>query len=84
MAAVPGFDDHEIHFWMDKYGYTAEPFQATSETGYISTIFQIKGDHPVPDIALANSESKGSVVFMHGTYSDAVGWFDSLPAHVLA
>ena len=76
MAAVPGFDDHEINFWMERYGYTAEPFQATSETGYVSTIFQVKGPY--------QGESKGSVFFMHGTWGDAENWFKSAPSFVLS
>ena len=68
-AAVAGKEYPEMNALMDKYGYSAEPFEATSDTGYISTIFQVKGDY--------QGESKGSVIVMQGTFGDAHHWFYS-------
>ena len=55
---------------MSWFGYIATPYETTSSDGYISTIFQIKGD--------SQEESKGSVVVMNGTLTDEWHWFQVL------
>ena len=60
---------------LDHFGYTSSAFEATSEDGYISTIFQIHGDVVA---------SKGSIVVMNGTMVDAYDWFSYLDEQTAA
>ena len=58
---------------MDRYNYTWQAFEITTEDGYILTTFHVTGSAETePD-----SSDKGTVLIQHGGTQDAASWIDS-------
>ena len=58
---------------MEKWGYTWEAFEVTTEDGYILTTFRITG---TTDSGIF-TPNKGSVLIQHGALMDAASWISA-------
>ena len=56
---------------MDMWGYTWEPYEVTTDDGYILTTFHITGKK---DGTVENDPNKPTVIFNHGLYGEALNW----------
>ena len=66
---------------MDKYGFSWEPVEVTTDDGHILTTFHVTGNSQGPF-----SPSKPPVLIMHGDESDGAEWLsmykEGLPMHL--
>ena len=71
--SIPSLKYPEYAEFMKHWGYTWEPYELTTDDGYILTTFRItgkKGEKIEPD------ESLNPVMLMHGLGCDATSWVD--------